>query len=179
MPSCSSLRNSLVDRELRIQGSYHCPPHPLTRPEGENPDATVVRCFQDSVTVAEKQLQWKRVYYASKNCQEDNLGYGQWIAEISGILPHGADATAVRYAKASQHALTRIDADWYYDGAGQCDLRPYPPGQTLGIAPGDHCQKLFPQPRKDEGALVFSSVGKDGATALGGRWGGEDFHCSR
>lgn len=173
--ACSSLQKSQIDHHFRIEGSYLCNPHSVARPRQEKPDATVFHCYRDSLTVGERNISWKRVFFEDPDCFGGSIGFSEWTTRFQqGDQDHNI---LVRTAPALNTALTRIEPGWYYDSVGRCDLRQLPLHQKIKMRAA--CLGLYPKKLRASFELLFISRRKAAANELKGEWDSRMESCTR
>lgn len=184
---CASLSKSQLDSEMRIQGTYSCPPVTVSRPANENPDSTVVRCFQDSVVVMQDELVWHRVLYDRPGCSGDVHGSLEWKASNQVLMAEedrssGAEVTVLEVGRVQEPKMVRRNPHWYFDSkGGRCDLRQVPVNAQLAPSGKSTCEKFFPPPLVAENKQKIRFLGeeREGTKNLVGHWNGKEVACSR
>lgn len=194
MASCSSLEKSNLDQQLKVQGTYSCSAEPVIRPKNENPDAQVVRCFQDSVVVLQDEVRWNRVLYSKTNCTGDVQGSLHWRGTVLDVFADETNKqvisatekqkkhTAIKVGKLSEEKIVRRNPHWYYDTkGGHCDLRNLPVNSEQYASQKWTCENFFPsRDYANKTQLIrFAWEEREGARILVGFWTGKDVACGR
>lgn len=162
---CGALHKTLLDREMRIQGVFLCPPVEVSRPLNESRDAEVVRCYQDSITVSYESLAWSRKLFSDSNCAANAIGDAEWKTPIRSYVRENSEVTLVRLGSKERPRFTRFSYNWFMDPKYGCDLRKVPVGKPQYAGTEPNCSGLFRE-EAQEGHVRFSNEGRQSAREL-------------